>query len=210
MARTDEVIVVVPAYNEGDRIGPVVRELTQMYRVLVVDDGSTDNTASEAENAGATVLRQPQNTGYVAALKRGFQAVTSEVVVTFDADGEHRPDDIERVVRPVIEDRMDLVLGARTTIPRPSERILSRLTQLKVDVTDSGTGLRALRIGLARDLDLDTACTCGTFVLEAAGEGARIGEVAIETRTVQKPRGIAWQHGKQLIHVLRYLLFSWM
>jgi len=210
MAGTDEVTVVVPAYNEGERIGPVVRELTQMYRVLVVDDGSTDNTASEAENAGATVLRQPQNTGYVAALKRGFQAVTSEVVVTFDADGEHRPDDIERVVRPVIEDRMDLVLGARTTIPRPSERILSRLTQLKVDITDSGTGLRALRIGLARDLDLDTACTCGTFVLEAAGEGARIGEVPIETRTVQKPRGIAWQHGKQLIHVLRYLLFSWM
>ena len=208
MAGTDEVTVVVPAYNEGDRIKPVVRELTQTYRVLVVDDGSTDNTASEAENAGATVLRQPQNTGYVAALKRGFQAVTSEVVVTFDADGEHRPDDIERVVRPVIEDRMDLVLGARTTIPRPSERILSRLTQLKVDVTDSGTGLRALRIGLARDLDLDTACTCGTFVLEAAGEGARIGEVAIETRTVQKPRGIAWQHGKQLIHVLRYLVFS--
>jgi len=208
MAGTDEVTVVVPAYNEGDRIKPVVRELTQTYRVLVVDDGSTDNTASEAENAGATVLRQPQNTGYVAALKRGFQAVTSEVVVTFDADGEHRPDDIERVVRPVIEDRMDLVLGARTTIPRPSERILSRLTHLKVDVTDSGTGLRALRIGLARDLDLDTACTCGTFVLEAAGEGARIGEVAIETRTVQKPRGIAWQHGKQLIHVLRYLVFS--
>ena len=208
MAGTDEVTVVVPAYNEGDRIKPVVRELTQTYRVLVVDDGSTDNTASEAESAGATVLRQPQNTGYVAALKRGFREVTTEVVVTFDADGEHRPDDIERVVQPVIEDRMDLVLGARTTIPRPSERILSRLARLKVDVTDSGTGLRALRIGLARDLDLDTACTCGTFVLEAAGEGARIGEVPIETRTVQKPRGIAWQHGKQLIHVLRYLLFS--
>lgn len=208
MAGTDEVTVVVPAYNEGDRIKPVVRELTQTYRVLVVDDGSTDNTASKAETAGATVLRQPQNTGYVAALKRGFREVTSAVVVTFDADGEHRPDDIERVVRPVIEDRMDLVLGARTTIPRPSERILSRLARLKVDVTDSGTGLRALRIGLARDLDLDTACTCGTFVLEAAGEGARIGEVPIETRTVQKPRGIAWQHGKQLIHVLRYLLFS--
>jgi glycosyltransferase involved in cell wall biosynthesis len=208
MAGTDEVTVVVPAYNEGDRIKPVVRELTQTYRVLVVDDGSTDNTASEAESAGATVLRQPQNTGYVAALKRGFREVTSAVVVTFDADGEHRPDDIERVVRPVIEDRMDLVLGARTTIPRPSERILTRLARLKVDVTDSGTGLRALRIGLARDLDLDTACTCGTFVLEAAGEGARIGEVPIETRTVQKPRGIAWQHAKQLIHVLRYLLFS--
>ncbi|MDB2283307.1 glycosyltransferase family 2 protein [Halorubrum ezzemoulense] len=208
MAGTDEVTVVVPAYNEGDRIGPVVRELTQTYRVLVVDDGSTDNTASEAETAGATVLRQPQNAGYVAALKRGFQEVTTEVVVTFDADGEHRPDDIERVVGPVIEDRMDLVLGARTTIPRPSERILTRLARVKVDVIDSGTGLRALRIGLARNLDLDTACTCGTFVLEAAGEGARIGEVPIETRTVQKPRGIAWQHGKQLIHVLWYLLFS--
>lgn len=207
MVWTDEVTVVVPAYNEADRIGSVVRELTQTYRVLVVDDGSTDNTVSEAETAGAQVVQQPHNTGYIAALKRGFRDAPSEIVVTFDADGEHRSDDIERVVRPIIEDQMDLVLGARTTIPRPSERLLNVLAQLKVDVTDSGTGLRALRVEVARSLDFDTACTCGTLVLEAAAKGARIGEVPIETQSVQKPRGIAWQHGKQLIDVVRYLVF---
>jgi glycosyltransferase involved in cell wall biosynthesis len=200
-----EVTVVVPAYNEADRIGSVVRELVQDRSVLVVDDGSTDDTPDEARMAGATVVQQPRNRGYIAALKRGFQAASSDIVVTFDADGEHRPTDIERLVQPIRNDRLDLVLGARTTIPRPSERILNRLTQLKLDVRDSGTGFRALRRTLADELVLDTACTCGTFVLEAASKGARIGERPIQTRTVQKPRGIAWQHGEQWFHVLRYL-----
>ncbi|RLM83745.1 glycosyltransferase family 2 protein [Halobellus sp. Atlit-38R] len=204
----DEVTVVVPAYNEADRIGPIVRDLAQKYAVLVVDDGSSDKTASNARSAGATVIEQPQNRGYIAALKRGFREVTSEIIVTFDADGEHRPRDIEKLVRPIKEDRLDLVLGARETIPRPSERLLNELTRLKIDVQDSGTGFRALRRSLALELELDTACTCGTFVLEAAAKGATIGEVPIKTRTIQKPRGIAWQHGRQLIHVLRYLLFE--
>lgn len=200
------VTVVVPAYNEGERIGPVVRDLLENYSVLVVDDGSIDGTASKAERAGATVVRQSENRGYIAALKRGFREAASEIIVTFDADGEHRPEDIERLIQPIEEDRLDLVLGARTTIPRPSERVLNELTRGKIDVDDSGTGFRALRRTLAVELELDTACTCGTFVLEAAAKGARIGEIPIETRSIQKPRGIAWQHGKQFIHVLRHLL----
>jgi len=73
-------------------------------------------------------------------------------------------------------------------------------------VSDSGTGLRALRRALAVRLELDTACTCGTFVLEAASKGARIGDVPITTREIQKPRGIAWTHAFQLLDVIRYLL----
>lgn len=203
-----DVTVVVPAYNEAGRIGQTVRELAQEYTVLVVDDGSTDSTGSEARAAGATVIRQPGNEGYIAALKRGFQEASSEIIVTFDADGEHRTKDIEKLVQPIRDDRLDLVLGARDTIPRPSERVLNKLTQLKVPVQDSGTGLRALRRTLAVELELDTACTCGTFVLEAATRDARIGELSIETRPVQKPRGVAWQHGKQFYHVVRYLLSS--
>lgn len=203
-----KVTVVVPAYNEGERIGPVVRQLVRNYSVLVIDDGSTDRTASKAESAGATVVRQPGNSGYIPALKRGFGEATSDIIVTFDADGEHRPEDIERLIQPIEEDRFDLVLGARKIIPRPSERVLNKLTRFKVDVQDSSTGLRALRRTLAVELELDTACTCGTFVLEAATKGARIGEVPIETRSIRKPRGIAWQHGEQFIHVLRHLLFA--
>jgi len=203
-----EVTVVVPSYNEADRIGETVRELARTYSVLVVDDGSTDSTAAEARRAGATVIQQSRNEGYIAALKRGFREASSEIIVTFDADGEHRPSDIPQLVQPVWDDELDLVLGARATIPRPSERILNEMARLKIDIQDSGSGLRALRRSLAVELDLDTACTCGTFVLEAARKGARIGEIPIETRTVQKPRGIAWQHGKQFFHVLRYLLFA--
>lgn len=200
------VTVVVPAYNEAGRIGRTVRDLAETYSVLVVDDGSTDGTGSAARNAGATVLRQPSNQGYIPALVRGFREAASEIVVTFDGDGEHRTEDIETLVRPIRDDRLDLVLGARETIPRPSERILNRVTQLKVPVQDSGTGLRALRRPLAVELELDTACTCGTLVLEAASKGARIGEVPVRTDAIEKPRGIAWQHGRQLYHVLRYLL----
>ncbi|MEF8829088.1 MAG: glycosyltransferase, partial [Haloarcula sp.] len=159
----------------------------------------------EARDAGARVVEQPENRGYVAALKRGFRESTAEVVVTFDADGEHRPTDVDRLVEPILADELDLVLGTRATIPRPSERLLNRLARLRVDVTDSGTGLRALRRDLAVQLELDTACTCGTLVLEAANRGARIGEKRITTREVQKPRGIATVHARQLFHVLRYL-----
>ncbi len=199
------VEVVVPAYDEAGRIGPTVAALTDRYDTIVVDDGSTDDTALEARRAGARVVEQPGNQGYIAALKRGFRESTADVVVTFDADGEHRPDDIDRLVEPILADRLDLVLGARETIPRPSERLLNWLARRRVDVADSGTGLRALRRDLAVQLDLDTACTCGTLVLEAAHRGARIGEVDITAREIQKPRGIAWAHGTQLFHVLRYL-----
>lgn len=200
-----DVTVVVPAYNEEGRIGPVVEELTGTYRVLVVDDGSTDRTATEAREAGATVVEQSVNRGYIAALKRGFREAETAIVVTYDADGEHRPEHVRRVAEPIGTHNLDLVLGTRSRVPRPSERLLNRLTRLRVDVTDSGTGLRALRRDLAVELELDTVCTCGTLVLEATAKGARIGEVPIETREIDKQRSIAWGHARQLLHVLRYL-----
>lgn len=201
-----DVTVVIPAYNEAARIGRVVSAVRRDWQVLVVDDGSTDRTADEASAAGATVVRTPRNTGYLSTLKRGFREADGEVLVTFDADGEHRSADIARLVEPVRRDDYDLVLGARATIPRPSERVLNALARLSVDVSDTGTGFRALRRDLALRLDLDTVCTCGTLVLEAAAKGARIGEVPIETASIVKPRGIAWGHAIQLGHVLRYLL----
>ena len=203
-----DVTVLIPAYNEADRIGPVVAALARDYPVLVVDDASTDRTVAVAEAAGATVLRHAENRGYLAALRRGFDAVTTPVVVTLDADGEHDPDDVPAVAAPVLADEADLVFGVRETVPRPSERVLSWLANRHptIDVRDTGTGFRALRTELARRLEIGVACPCGTLALEAAARGARLGTVPIQTRPVAKPRGIAWGHARQLVAVLRRLL----
>ena len=202
------VTVVVPAYEEASRIGPAVRSLATEYDVLVVDDGSTDGTAEEARAAGARVVEQPTNRGYVAALRRGFREASGEVVVTYDGDGENRPGDVERLVAPVLAGRLDLVLGARTVVPRRSERVLNAVVRARTGVSDAYTGFRALRRDLAVELDLDARTNCGTFVLAAAASGARVGEVEIERRAVEKPRGVAWDHGRHLLDVLRFVVRS--
>lgn len=107
--------VIIPAYNEGDAIGKVigkVRELRPQAEVLVVDDGSQDDTSESARRAGARVIRHPYNKGNGAAVKTGLRNATGEVVLLLDADGQHPPEDIERVLAEIGE--YDLVVGART------------------------------------------------------------------------------------------------
>jgi glycosyltransferase involved in cell wall biosynthesis len=201
-----DVSVVIPAYNEAERIGLVVRDaLDHAAEVVLVDDGSADGTAAVAEAASARVIRQ-ENAGYIAAVKRGFREARGEVVVTMDADGEHRASDIPRLAAPILADQADLVLGARREIARPSERLLNRLTSLRVPVSDSGTGFRALRRSLALRLELDGRCICGISVLEPAALGARITEVPIELKIIDKPRRIAWYHVPQAWIVLGWLV----
>jgi glycosyltransferase involved in cell wall biosynthesis len=203
---TDQSIsVVIPAYNEADRIGPVVEALPADYEVLVVDDASADETARVAREAGATVLSHADNRGYIDSIKDGFHEASGEVVVTMDADGEHKPADVTRLVAPITSGDADVVFGARDTIPRPSERLLNWLAGLAVDVSDTGTGFRALRKPIAEQLTLDTVCTCGTFALEATARGATLAEVATPTASIDKPRSIAWGHIPQLVWVLRWL-----
>jgi glycosyltransferase involved in cell wall biosynthesis len=198
--------VIMPAHNEATRIANTIRD-AQAYanEVVVVDDGSADGTAAEAERAGARVVRQP-NAGYIAAVKRGFRQAQGEILVTMDADGEHRAADIPRLVAPIAADQADLVLGTRAHIPRPSERFLNWLTNFKVRVSDSGTGFRALRRDLALRLQLKGRCICGISVLEPAALGARIAEVPIDLAHIDKYRRIAWYHVPQLWHVLKWLV----
>lgn len=198
-----EVSAVIPAYDEGDTIASVVRDAqSHADEVIVVDDASTDGTAEEAASAGAVVVRQPENRGYIPAIKLGFQRASHDIVVTLDGDGELPPSAIPRLVAPIVEGRADMVQGARRRPPRPSEAALSWLANRVARVGDTGTGLRALRTSLARELEIRGRCICGVLALEAHRRGARIEEIPIDLRGTGRRRGVAWQHAEQLLWLL--------
>lgn len=202
------VSAVIPAYNEEETVGEVVtRTLRHVDEVIVVDDGSTDETAIVARNSGAVVVLKEANKGVLESLKTGFKSAKGEILVTLDADGQHDPDEIPILLELILDDRADLVLGARAELPHFSERVISRLTGLKAEVSDASTGFRAIRRNIVDGMTLHGACTCGTFVLEAHSLGARIAEVPI---TVGERKGgkrrIKTRHFRQIFYVLYDLL----
>ena len=127
------ILALVPGYEEGPRIGAVVTAASRHLPVLVIDDGSLDDTAARAEAAGARVLRQVPNQGKGAALRAGFRAALDEgwdAVVTLDADGQHDPDEIARFVAAFATagasgPRPELVIGRRDFARMPPVRRLA-------------------------------------------------------------------------------------
>ena len=117
MADPSAVSIVIPAYNEAAAIADVVLSLVSAApwrEIIVVDDGSTDETAARAGAAGATVLRHPYNKGNGAAVKTGIRAAAGEYVMIVDGDGQHRGEDALRLARRLGE--YDLVVGSRSGV----------------------------------------------------------------------------------------------
>jgi glycosyltransferase involved in cell wall biosynthesis len=115
VADPSSISIVVPAFNEQDAIGPLVdrlREAGAWHEILVVDDGSTDDTAARAQAAGATLVRHPYNKGNGAAVKSGIRKATGEFILIIDGDGQHRTGDARRITARLGE--YDLVIGARS------------------------------------------------------------------------------------------------
>ncbi|HEV8265514.1 MAG TPA: glycosyltransferase family 2 protein [Gemmatimonadales bacterium] len=188
------VAVVIPAFQAAATIRTVVaRTLAAVptASVIVVDDGSTDGTVSAAR---AFVLGHEENLGKGAALRDGIrEAITqgAAIVVTLDADGQHPPEEIPRLLAPIGEGRADLVLGARTRGgPMPVPRRLSNWLSARLasriggqGVTDAQTGFRAFTRAVAERVrpaeahyDYETA-----FLLGALDAGFRVTSVAIPT-----------------------------
>ena len=123
------IVALIPGYNEGPRIGSVVRAALEHLPVIVVDDGSTDDTAARAREAGATVIEQRPNQGKGAALRSGFVrgiAAGYDAVLTLDADGQHDPTEIPLFLEAWSGDpRPDLVIGRRSFRAMPPARRLS-------------------------------------------------------------------------------------
>jgi len=193
------VAAVIPCKDEADRIGATVaavRRLPHVGRVVVVDDGSTDDTARLAEDAGAEVVRHPTSLGLGAAVRTGLAAAVDRgaaVVAFCDADGEYDPAELDRVVRPVLDGGADYVVGSRFAgrieWMRPHRRVGNRvLTQwvrwmVREPVTDGQSGYRALSSGAARSARVAHDYNYAqVLTLDLVGQGFRYAEVPITYR----------------------------
>lgn len=192
------IAVVVAAYNEAGPIARVVEQLLpRCSRCIVVDDGSSDETAAAAGNAGAVVLRHVVNRGQGAAMLTGIQYALLEqpdAIVTFDADGQHDAADIPALVAPVLAGRVDVALGSRflgTAEGMPwSRRLVLRAGILftrifsGVRVTDVHNGLRALSRDAAAQLtiSLDGMAHASEILDQIRTHGWRFVEVPTTVR----------------------------
>jgi len=154
LARSETVSVVIPAFNEADAIASVVGAMHAAgpwREIIVVDDGSADDTCRRASDAGAIVVRHPYNKGNGAAVKSGIRRATGEFVLILDGDGQHQATDAERLVARVGE--YALVIGARSKATQATHarrfgnnalnRLASHLTGR--DIPDLTSGFRATR-----------------------------------------------------------------
>ena len=154
MAAPSSVSIIVPAYNEAHAISGLVtalRAAAAWHEIIVVDDGSKDDTATHAATAGATVVRHPYNKGNGAAVKTGIRAASGEFILIVDGDGQHQPEDAIRLVSRLGE--YDLVIGARSTgtqathARRFGNSALNSLASYLTDreIPDLTSGFRAAR-----------------------------------------------------------------
>ncbi len=161
-------VVLIPAYQAEESVGDVVRAVSRhIERVLVVDDGSTDETSKSASRAGAEVLRLPENSGKGSAIRAGLKRVLASDathVAFVDADGQHDPDDLPALL-DAARGGDDFVIGSRVSRPeeiptvryRTNEigsRILTRMTGHEVE--DGQSGYRVISADLLRRLDLNS------------------------------------------------------
>jgi glycosyltransferase involved in cell wall biosynthesis len=211
------VLALIPGYQEGPRIATVVEGARVFLPVVVVDDGSTDDTAARAEAAGATVLRQVPNAGKGAALRAGFRHALehgAEAVVTLDADGQHDPAEIPRFLAAFEAGRPELVVGRRDFADMPPVRRLSNTlggwvfsAAVGRRVADNQSGYRLIGRRLMTAL-LESDESGFEFEVEMIARcialGLPMAEVPIRTIYGGEPSHIRpWRHFTQFLRVSR-------
>lgn len=193
--KCNDVWVIVPAYNEGARLARTLQPLCGRYaNVVVVDDGSSDDTHAVALRSPVWVLRHIVNSGQGAALQTGLSfalARGATYLVTFDADGQHSPEEIERLVQPVRNGTVDVALGSRflgTTVGMPRARwlvlkmgVLFTRVFSRVRVTDAHNGLRAFSRQAAQQLriTLNRMAHASEILDQIRARRLRYGEVPV-------------------------------
>jgi glycosyltransferase involved in cell wall biosynthesis len=210
-------VALIPAYQEAPRIGRVVAAAQRHLPVVVIDDGSTDDTAAVAEAAGATVLRQSPNAGKGAALRVGFRhalGTDAEAAVTLDADGQHDPDDIPRLLEAFAARRAELIIGRRDPRAMPATRHISNVVggamlavALGRTVPDNQSGFRLVgRTLMGAMLESDESGF--EFEVEMIARcialGLPLDSVPIRTIYAGEPSHVRpWRHFTEFLRVVR-------
>lgn len=214
------VMIVIPAYNEEQTIGKVISSLREhgYTQVLVVDDGSSDQTSAVAKQEGAMVLRHVYNRGYGGALGTALKAAVqsrADIIVTMDADGQHDPADLPHLVAPIVRGEADVVIGTRMLDPqgmpwsrRCANRIANLVTHLLFHSTasDSQCGLRALSQEAAGCLWLTTSGMeiSSEIIAEIARNRLRCQELPVKAiyTAYSLSKGQSFSHGLHTLHKL--------
>ena len=195
-----KVVIVVPAFNESRVILEVLKALPRRLKrvtsidIVVIDDGSTDHTFGEAQKAGVNIVRHLLNRGLGAAIKTGLswaKKQNADIVVTFDADGQHDSVDIQKLIKPIILRKADLVIGSRFLNRQqiPFDRLflnwfanLATFILYGVYCSDSQSGLRAFSKKAMNLIDFkaDRMEFSSEILLEAKRNNMKISEVPIK------------------------------
>lgn len=194
-----KICIVIPAYNEASAIGKVVKSIKSTlagldFDVVVVNDGSSDNTSQKARLAGAIVINHILNSGAGAATATGLsfaQAHGYDIAATMDADGQHDPKDVLKGISSVIKSDTDLLIGSRLIDSKGMSRVkvlgnkgLSLITRVLfgINVTDSQSGLRIFGKGALEELRWTTSGYefCSEMLWRANQLGLTIGEFPIK------------------------------
>lgn len=149
-----QVAIVIPAFNEEVTIYNQVQLVKEYGLVIVVNDASTDNTEQKALKAGAIVINHKINKGYDGALNSGFlnaHELGCEIIITFDADGQHDPGTIKKIIT-LINNGYDVVIGVRSKFQRSSEYIFSWVSKFKWGIQDPLCGIKGYRIDVYKKL----------------------------------------------------------
>ena len=218
-----KITVGIPAYNEEKNIAKIIVELKKVVdQIIVCDDGSTDSTSIIAESLGVIVIKHHKNLGYGSAIHSIFlkaKEINAEVLVTIDADGQHKIEDIERVMKPVVDGQADISIGSRfldkhDNAPKYRKlgiNIITKVTNssLSEKITDAQSGFRAYNNKVLQSLTpSDSGMGISTEILiKSSNLGFKIAEVPTEIQyegdtSTQNPVS----HGTEvLMSTLKYI-----
>ena len=194
-----DITIGIPAYNEEKNIASIIVKLKKIaQKIIVCNDGSTDLTGEIAEKLGAVVINHPKNLGYGSGIRSIFtkaKEIDSDILVTFDADGQHQVEDIKKVIEPILKNKADIVIGSRflenKNVSAPEYRkigikLITKVTNstLKEKITDSQSGFRAYNKDVIAKLEPgDVGMGISTEILiKASSRGFKIAEVPINIR----------------------------